>query len=172
MEINPELISEINKALESLGAPMGLLCAVGSIGDTLTDDEVLEMLRAYNTGEDMMKEVYTESDDAILFDAGQASKRSHGGKMDNKLVEAAEAAIGALESYCDRKEGRGENTDGLKSILKFLKEEVNKAKAMVKIGHHHLSSVDLYRRIVDKLSHEQFRDIVKQIETELDKEKS
>lgn len=84
-----------------------------------------------------------------------------------ELIVAAEAALGALESYKDRKEGNGENVDGLVSISDYLKEQVNKIKATVKVGDYQLKSYDLYRRIVDKIPSEQFDSILKEIEADL-----
>ena len=41
---------EIYRAFEALGADRKLLATVGSWGDTLDDDEVLELLREWNYG--------------------------------------------------------------------------------------------------------------------------
>lgn len=46
--MNPELRAEIYTALERLGAPPELLAIVGSIGDTLTEDEALRLLQEWN----------------------------------------------------------------------------------------------------------------------------
>lgn len=52
MSTNRKTISQIMRelyiALECANAPLPLLAAVGSFDDTLTDDEILEMLEAYN----------------------------------------------------------------------------------------------------------------------------
>jgi hypothetical protein len=45
-----EIIQQICKALERLGADVGLLAVVGSIGDTMTDEEVLQDLKLWNAG--------------------------------------------------------------------------------------------------------------------------
>lgn len=42
------IIAELYKAFERLDAPPDLLAIVGSYGDTLSDDEVLRLLREYN----------------------------------------------------------------------------------------------------------------------------
>jgi hypothetical protein len=38
-----------NRALEDMGADIYLLCSVGSWGDTISDEEVLSDLRAWNS---------------------------------------------------------------------------------------------------------------------------
>lgn len=47
-ELRIQIIKELYKALEGLGAPMELLANVGSWGDTLTEEEVLSCLQHYN----------------------------------------------------------------------------------------------------------------------------
>ncbi|WP_163473059.1 hypothetical protein [Klebsiella michiganensis] len=42
------LAKQLTIALQSLGAPVELLCIVGSYGDTQTDSDILEMLEQYN----------------------------------------------------------------------------------------------------------------------------
>ncbi|EOL8949937.1 hypothetical protein ACM92B_002497 [Cronobacter dublinensis] len=42
------LAKQLNIALQNLGAPLELLCIVGSYGDTQTDSDILEMLEQYN----------------------------------------------------------------------------------------------------------------------------
>ncbi|WP_239825787.1 hypothetical protein [Cronobacter sakazakii] len=42
------LAKQLNIALQNLGAPVELLCIVGSYGDTQTDSDILEMLEQYN----------------------------------------------------------------------------------------------------------------------------
>ncbi|HFU4540578.1 TPA: hypothetical protein ACGPBT_002861 [Klebsiella variicola] len=39
---------ELTISLQNLGAPVELLCIVGSYGDTQTDSDVIEMLEQYN----------------------------------------------------------------------------------------------------------------------------
>lgn len=46
--IKAAIISELYKALERLDADPELLSIIGSYGDTLTDEEVLRLLRAWN----------------------------------------------------------------------------------------------------------------------------
>ena len=48
MTIEMQIRSEIYRALERLGADRKLLATVGSWGDTLTDDEVLTLLKQWN----------------------------------------------------------------------------------------------------------------------------
>ena len=51
-QINLDIMANIYKALESLHAPFELLALVGSYGDTLDNNEILEMLIEFNeTGE-------------------------------------------------------------------------------------------------------------------------
>jgi hypothetical protein len=45
-----EIILEICTALERLGADVGLLAVVGSIGDTMSDEDVLQDLKLWNKG--------------------------------------------------------------------------------------------------------------------------
>ncbi|HBV5711042.1 hypothetical protein H8S94_04510 [Klebsiella pneumoniae] len=42
------LAKQLTIALQNLGAPVELLCIVGSYGDTQTDSDILEMLEQYN----------------------------------------------------------------------------------------------------------------------------
>ncbi len=42
------IIKEINQAVVDLGGGVGILCILGSWGDTLPQDEILEMFRDYN----------------------------------------------------------------------------------------------------------------------------
>lgn len=74
MNIKDEVIGEIYKAFETLGAGSHLLSIIGSIGDTQSDDDVIELLQDFNN--DKTLDVLVESDDNILFDAEQASKRN------------------------------------------------------------------------------------------------
>lgn len=46
--MSPALQAEIYRALERLDAPPELLAIVGSIGDTLTEDEALRLLQEWN----------------------------------------------------------------------------------------------------------------------------
>lgn len=49
-KISHKILGEIGKAIEKLVTPgaVELLCVVGSYGDTLEDEEVLEFLQQYN----------------------------------------------------------------------------------------------------------------------------
>lgn len=51
------LAKQLTIALQSLGAPVELLCIVGSYGDTQTDDDILEMLEQYNERGTSMEEI-------------------------------------------------------------------------------------------------------------------
>lgn len=46
--MSPELQAEIYRTLERLDAPPELLAIIGSIGDTLTEDEALALLQQWN----------------------------------------------------------------------------------------------------------------------------
>ena len=48
------IIDEICKTLECLGADVLLLAVVGSIGDTMSDEDVLQNLRMWNAGEPLI----------------------------------------------------------------------------------------------------------------------
>ncbi|EOH0528106.1 hypothetical protein ACLMVZ_002761 [Klebsiella aerogenes] len=51
------LAKQLTIALQNLGAPVELLCIVGSYGDTQTDAEILEMLEQYNERGTSMEEI-------------------------------------------------------------------------------------------------------------------
>ena len=42
------LAKQLAIAMQNLGAPVELLCSVGSYGDTQTDSDILEMLEQHN----------------------------------------------------------------------------------------------------------------------------
>ena len=42
------LAKQLTIAMQNLGAPVELLCIVGSYGDTQTDSDILEMLEQHN----------------------------------------------------------------------------------------------------------------------------
>lgn len=46
--IKMALAKQLTIALQNLGAPVELLCIVGSYGDTQADSDILEMLEQYN----------------------------------------------------------------------------------------------------------------------------
>lgn len=48
--IHLEISQQIYRALEILGAESDLLSIIGSYGDTLSDDEILDMLKDWNVG--------------------------------------------------------------------------------------------------------------------------
>ena len=50
MTVEQQIRSEIYKVLEALGADRKLLPTVGSWGDTLEDEEVLQLLKKWNAG--------------------------------------------------------------------------------------------------------------------------
>jgi len=76
--ITTEIKDEINKILYNLGANMNILCLIGSLGDTLENDEVLEQLQELNSGNE--PKIIWESDDNILFNAEQKTKRNKDSK--------------------------------------------------------------------------------------------
>jgi hypothetical protein len=47
-DITPQIARELYVALERLGADDKLLSVIGNWGDTLTDTEILSILREYN----------------------------------------------------------------------------------------------------------------------------
>ncbi|HHH3394325.1 TPA: hypothetical protein ACPY9W_003516 [Klebsiella aerogenes] len=51
------LANQLTIALQNLGAPVELLCIVGSYGDTQADADVLEMLEQYNDRGTCMEEI-------------------------------------------------------------------------------------------------------------------
>ncbi|HCR0680644.1 TPA: hypothetical protein OMT00_001863 [Klebsiella aerogenes] len=51
------LAKQLTIALQNLGAPVELLCIVGSYGDTQADTDVLEMLEQYNDRGTCMEEI-------------------------------------------------------------------------------------------------------------------
>ncbi|AYW18555.1 hypothetical protein DTA24_07780 [Klebsiella sp. P1CD1] len=51
------LAKQLTIALQNLGAPVELLCIVGSYGDTQTDADILEMLEQYNERGTSMEEI-------------------------------------------------------------------------------------------------------------------
>jgi len=62
-ETQLKIISQIYKAFENLGASVDILCLVGSFGDTLEDDEVLEMFEQYNETGSCMSEIIIDIND-------------------------------------------------------------------------------------------------------------
>lgn len=58
-----KIISQIYKAFENLGAGCEILSLVGSFGDTLPDDEILEMFEQYNKTGSYMAEIIADVND-------------------------------------------------------------------------------------------------------------
>jgi hypothetical protein len=56
-DVQQQIVNQITTALHNLGASVELLCIVGSWGDTLEDEEVLDHLTDYNTHGTAMTEV-------------------------------------------------------------------------------------------------------------------
>ncbi len=50
MTVEQEIRSEIYRSFERLGADRKLLATIGSWGDTLKDEEVLQLLKEWNAG--------------------------------------------------------------------------------------------------------------------------
>ncbi|RJR09334.1 hypothetical protein C4588_04980 [Candidatus Parcubacteria bacterium] len=46
--IKAQIANELYRAFQKLGADNELLATIGSYGDTLDDDDVLELLRSWN----------------------------------------------------------------------------------------------------------------------------
>lgn len=57
-----KIVGQINVALEKLGAPVELLCLVGSFGQSQEDSDVLEMLEQYNQCGTYMQDVIAVND--------------------------------------------------------------------------------------------------------------
>lgn len=74
MNIKKELLREIYKTFEKVGAPVFILSAIGGIGDTQTDDEVIDLLKSFNSGHDVVYLI--QSDEHILKEAEQKVKRT------------------------------------------------------------------------------------------------
>ena len=55
------IIREIYKAVERLGGSRELLAAIGSWGNTMSDDEVLECLQQLNAGRRLFDEVFAST---------------------------------------------------------------------------------------------------------------
>ena len=64
MSTKAELVAEIVEVMRNLGADVELLSIIGSIGDTLDNEEALELLRAYNGKGTMFRRVVARRDDA------------------------------------------------------------------------------------------------------------
>lgn len=47
-DLQYQIVAEISEAIEKLGGDPELLAVIGSWGDTLTEDEVLQGLKEYN----------------------------------------------------------------------------------------------------------------------------
>jgi len=62
-ETQLKIISQIYKAFEKLGAESDILAMVGSWGDTLPDDEILEMFRQHNKTGTIWKEIIADVND-------------------------------------------------------------------------------------------------------------
>lgn len=46
--LKSEIVSEIYKVIQNLGGKSDILSIIGSIGDTLDDNEILEYLKTWN----------------------------------------------------------------------------------------------------------------------------
>jgi hypothetical protein len=53
-ETDIQIMVEIGKAFASFGAKSDLMCIIGSYRDTLPDDEILQMLKEYNSEEGLV----------------------------------------------------------------------------------------------------------------------
>lgn len=52
-----KIAKQLTIALQSLGAPIELLCTVGSYGDTQTDADILDALEQYNERGTCMEQI-------------------------------------------------------------------------------------------------------------------
>jgi hypothetical protein len=68
------IIAELCKALAQLGAGRQLLAVVASWGDTMTDDEVLEVLQKLNAGRRLFDEVSASTGGRALAATPQARR--------------------------------------------------------------------------------------------------
>ena len=55
VSLKAEIAAEIYKAADRLGAESGLLCILGSYGDTLDDECVLQRLKHYNETQELIE---------------------------------------------------------------------------------------------------------------------
>ena len=55
------IVDEIYNAVERLGGNRELLGVIGSLGDTLTDEEVLDALQLLNAGQRLFDEVFAST---------------------------------------------------------------------------------------------------------------
>jgi hypothetical protein len=58
MDIKDQIIHELYKTLKKLGAGSEILSVVGSFGDTLSDEEVLEQLKVVNCAKDRERSLF------------------------------------------------------------------------------------------------------------------
>jgi hypothetical protein len=105
-EVSYGIIKQICRSLHALGAPIGVLAAVGSWGDTLEESEVLELLEAENarlvpqvTGSDcvtlprvVVEEVEKTLGTAFSFVDGFSGPKSE------KLNKAISSALSSLRA--------------------------------------------------------------------------
>lgn len=62
-ETQSKIIGEVYKAFYKLGADMELMCIIGSLGETMDDDEILEMFEQHNENGTCMAEVILDVND-------------------------------------------------------------------------------------------------------------
>jgi hypothetical protein len=74
-DVQYKIFGEIGRILEELGADMSTLCAIGSIGDTLEDTDILSQLETVKNGVMTGCVSYCESDNFILKEVEQKVKR-------------------------------------------------------------------------------------------------
>ncbi|MCW2477727.1 hypothetical protein [Candidatus Symbiopectobacterium sp. NZEC135] len=56
-EMKMKLAKQLTIAMHAIGAPVELLCIVGSLGDTQSDEDVLESLEQFNERGTCMDEI-------------------------------------------------------------------------------------------------------------------
>ena len=73
--MNPKLLKTIVALLNKLGCPFHIQATVGSIGDTLEDDEIIYLLEEYVAGHE--ETIIWESDKNVLMEIEQNVKRKN-----------------------------------------------------------------------------------------------
>ena len=61
LQIATQIIQELYKTVKGLGGDMYILSAIGSYDDTLTDWNVLELIKDWNEGRPSFDEMYEET---------------------------------------------------------------------------------------------------------------
>ena len=90
-EISHKILFQIGKAVEKLGgANVELLCIIGSYGDTQEDEDILDLLIAYNETGTIMEEVFCSVyDTPDVADKIQSLSRENS----HKIIRAGPPAL-------------------------------------------------------------------------------